>query len=75
MRFSFEKFESRREFFRSVGRYGVAMALAAFAVVAAWKKPGTGPRCINLGICSGCQVFSRCELPSAQSRRRNQSGG
>jgi hypothetical protein len=75
MRFSPEKFESRREFFRSVGRYGVATALAALAVVTAWKKPGTGQRCVNLGICSGCQVFSRCDLPSAQSRRRKQSGG
>jgi phosphoribosylformylglycinamidine (FGAM) synthase-like amidotransferase family enzyme len=75
MHFSFEKFESRREFFRSAGRYGVATALAAFATVAAWKKPGTGQPCINLGICNGCQVFSRCELPSAQSARRNQSGG
>lgn len=75
MRFAFEKIESRREFFRASGRYGVATALAALAAVTAWKKPGDAQRCVNLSICNGCQVFSRCDLPSAQSRRRNQSGG
>jgi hypothetical protein len=75
MRFTLEKVESRREFFRTAGRYGVATALGALAVVTAWKKPSAGSRCINLGICNSCQVFSRCELPSAQSTRRNQSGG
>jgi hypothetical protein len=71
MRFSFEKFESRREFFRAAGRYGVATALAVFAALTAWKTPGTRQRCVNLGFCNSCQIFSRCELRSARSTRRN----
>jgi hypothetical protein len=75
MRFSTERVGTRREFFRAVGRYSVATALAAFAALAAWRTNGAGRRCVNLGICGNCDQFTRCDLPPARNKRQIQNGG
>ena len=74
MRFSTELFGTRREFFRALGRYGVASALAMLAAFSAWRTNGAGRRCVNLGICGACEQFTRCELLPARNKRRIQNG-
>ena len=66
---------SRREFFRSAGRYALLAALAAIAAVTRRKQLPGGQRCVNQGICRNCGAFAGCELPQALSARRAQAGG
>jgi hypothetical protein len=73
MRFSPEKAESRREFFRAAARYTFIGLLSAAGALAA-RKPG-GQRCVNRGICSGCGRFADCGLPQALSARQAKSKG
>ena len=62
--------QSRREFFRSAARYGLAAGLVSVAAVAARTKPG----CVNRGVCGSCGLFAGCELPSAITTRQSMKG-
>ena len=62
---------SRREFLRGVARAAAGGALAAAAVTMyARGRRRAAERCVNGGICSGCEAFGRCGLPAALSAKR-----
>ena len=75
MRFSPERVESRREFFRSGARYSLLALLTAAAGLAARSRMPAGRRCVNRGLCGGCGVFAVCELPQALSAKRAKERG
>jgi len=67
-----ESIHARRQFFRSMLR-NVSLALLGTAGGVAAIKRGRLMRegkCVNRGICSGCEVFEDCGLPRALSVRR-----
>lgn len=70
MRISSGTVESRREFFRTAGRYTLLGLLAAGAALTLRKKTPLGGRCINRGFCAACGVFAGCELPQALSAKQ-----
>lgn len=67
------KMQSRRELFAGILRY-VTLAMlgiyGGFFVVKRRRLAREG-RCINSGICSGCEVFEECSLPAALSAKEN----
>jgi hypothetical protein len=75
MRFSREKAESRREFFRAAARYGLLGLVSAAARLAARPRTAGGQRCVNSGVCSSCGIFAECGLPQALSAKRAQEKG
>jgi hypothetical protein len=75
MRFSPQKAESRRDFFRAAVRYALLALVSAAAGLAARPRTPARQRCINLGICSGCAVFADCGLPQALSAKRAHEKG
>jgi hypothetical protein len=70
MQFSIKEVESRREFFRGAARYGLLALVTAAASLAVRNRTLAGQRCVNRGICSGCDIFARCGLPQALSAKR-----
>ncbi len=75
MRFSPEKAESRREFFRTAARYSLLGLLGAAAGLARRGPRAGTERCVNRGICRGCAVFPACGLPQALSAKQALSNG
>jgi hypothetical protein len=70
MRLSPHGFESRREFFCGIARWGGLVIIgAAAAAIQLGRKP-SGQRCNNRGICSGCLQISKCGLPQARSAKQ-----
>jgi len=73
-----EKKGTRREFFRSLGRYITLGAIGAGGGVVASRRgidPGSH-RCINKSVCCSCGVYDGCRLPaalSAKERREQES--
>jgi len=63
--------QSRREFFRTCGRYAVLAMLGAFAgcAMTGRKKPKGEETCLNRGVCRGCPLLRTCQLPPALSAR------
>lgn len=74
MRFSPEKAENRREFFRAAARYGLLGLLTAAASLAIRRQVLGGQKCVNRGICPNCGVFSTCGLPQALSAKLASKG-
>jgi hypothetical protein len=83
---SFFERMSRREFFRSLGRYGVLGALAAGGAVAGRRGINRSrQKCVNKSVCCNCKAFDDCRLPAALSAkdadasevggRRSEDGG
>jgi hypothetical protein len=70
-----QKVESRREFFRAVGRYGLLGLLSVAAWLGVRPRRLDGQRCVNQGICSGCVVFAGCGLPQALSAKQAKGKG
>ena len=64
--------QSRREFFRGVGRNLALGAVAVLAAVLTTRPPKAAGRqkCVNRGICRGCSSFDGCGLPAALSARQ-----
>jgi len=61
---------SRREFLRGTARYGLLTLMAAVAARIARTRT-VGPQTyVNRGPCGGCPVFAGCDLPKANSLRR-----
>ena len=71
------KVQNRREFFAAVLRYGVLAGFVAGGVLASLKRYCLvrQGKCINAGLCSGCEVFGRCGLPQALSAKAVLDGG
>jgi hypothetical protein len=69
------KVESRREFFRAAARYSLLALVAVAAKLAARPRALAGQRCVNRGICSGCELFAACGLPQALSAKSSGTGG
>ncbi len=72
---SSERAESRRDFFRAIGRYGLLGCLAAVGAVTGRRAQLSGQRCINQGLCGKCAVFASCGLPQAISAKQVRAGG
>jgi hypothetical protein len=70
MRFLGERLENRREFFRAAVRYTFLGLIAAAGALSARTNRLAGQPCVNLGVCSNCQQFARCELPAALSAKQ-----
>jgi hypothetical protein len=75
MRFSPRAAESRREFFRSAGRYGLAGALLVLSEESLRRRLANPDRCVKEGICNSCAVFAECGLPPALSARQSSKRG
>ncbi len=75
MSFSPEMGASRREFFSAAARYGLVTGLAAVAALTGAKRRLKGQRCLNQGLCKGCNVFISCGLPQALSAKLADPGG
>ena len=75
MRFLPHAVESRREFFRAAGRYGLLAVVGAAAGLAARPRGLNGQHCVNQGICSSCGIFANCGLPQALSAKRAKEKG
>jgi hypothetical protein len=72
MRQAHSKAQSRREFFRAIGRGAALGGLALLTAVLARRKaePAGRQACVNRGICRGCGALARCGLPAALSARQ-----
>jgi hypothetical protein len=75
MRFSPQKAESRRDFFRAAARYALLALVSAAASLAARPRTPAGQRCVNQCICGSCAIFAGCGLPQALSAKRAQEKG
>lgn len=69
-----EEVHSRRDFFTTAFRYAASGTLGAVGGFVALKrrrlvKEG---KCVNGGICRGCEVFGECVLPQALSAKEVQ---
>ena len=66
------KMKSRRSFFEGALRYGAlaVLGLAATKAVVQKHRLVKEGKCVNLGICSGCDIYQNCGLPQALSRKQ-----
>ena len=79
MKKSSEKMSSRRELMAKVLRGGMVGLIGAGggAAVAKRRRLVREGKCINKGVCRGCDVFEECGLPAALSAKeflRGQDG-
>ena len=67
---------SRRELFAGALRYAALSLIAACgaAVFAKRRRLVREGKCVNAGICAGCRVFERCDLPEALTARQTREG-
>ncbi len=63
---------SRRQLLAGVLRYATLgmLGTAGGFVVARRRKLGREGKCINRGVCRGCEVFEKCGLPQALSAKQ-----
>ena len=66
-----ESRQNRREFLRTVARYGALGGLGFLGGYLALRDSPTveGQACISAGACRGCGVLDRCDLPAAVSAK------
>ena len=66
------KIKSRRSFLEGVLRYGTlaVLGLAAAKTVVRNRRLVKEGKCVNFGICSGCDIYLDCRLPQALSRKQ-----
>ena len=66
---------SRRQFLGGSARYLLlGGVLACGALVTTGRRTTPGGACLNAGICQGCSVFARCDLPNAVTAKQIPSG-
>ena len=58
--------EGRRDFLRTLGRYGLVLLLGGGLGALTMRH---GEKCLNQGICRGCRAFGDCHLPQALSAK------
>ena len=76
MRKRFAQVQNRRELFAGALRY-VALGLltaGGAGIFAKRRRLVREGKCINDGICTGCEVLARCGLPPALSAREARAG-
>ena len=63
--------KDRREFLRTIGRWGAFGALLTGGVLVA-RRGGTlrGQTCRNKSVCRGCPSYDGCRLPAAATRKQ-----
>lgn len=63
--------QSRRQLLAGALRYATLGVLGAVgvSVVAKRRRLGREDKCINRGVCRGCEVFEKCGLPQALSAK------
>lgn len=71
MRKCFGQVQSRRQLITAVLRYATLGVLGAAggSVFARRRRLVREGKCINRGICRGCDVFEKCALPQALSAK------
>jgi len=69
----FEDIQSRRQFFVSILRYASLglLSAAAASVFAKRCRLMRDGRCINNGLCTGCEIFDECDLPRVLSQKQD----
>lgn len=72
----FGQVQNRRQLLAGVLRYAVLGLLTAGGAVIFAKRRRLlrEGKCINDGICTGCEVLERCALPAALSARNTSAG-
>ena len=67
--------QSRRQLLAGVLRYATLGLLGTVggSVVAKRTRLGREGKCINRGVCRGCEVFEKCGLPQALSAKGTQT--
>jgi len=73
----FEHAHSRRYLFAAVCRYGALGLLTAGAagIFAKRRRLVRQGKCMSSGICTGCEILARCDLPRALSAKETMIGG
>jgi len=68
---NFIRVQNRRQILIGVLRYGTLGLLGAVggSAVAKRRRLVREGKCINGGICSGCEIFEGCSLPQALSAK------
>jgi len=72
MRKHFERVQSRRELLAGFFRYatlGLSGVVGGYVFSKRHRLARDG-KCINDGICRGCEVFGKCGLPQALSAKQ-----
>ena len=74
-RFLTGQVQSRRQLLAGVLRYATLGTLGTVggSVVAKRRRLVREGKCINRGICRGCEVFEKCGLPQALSAKGTQT--
>lgn len=67
----FAQIQNRRQMLIGALRYATLGLLGAVggSVIAKRHRLVREGKCVNRGICSGCEVFERCTLPTALSAK------
>ena len=66
---------NRREFLRDAARRCALGVLAVLAGITGVRSRLGGQRCVNRGLCNGCNLFVGCGLPQALSAKLAKPGG
>ena len=68
---------SRRELFAAACRYAALGLLTAGAagIFAKRRRLLRQGKCISSGMCTGCEILARCDLPRALSAKETMIGG
>ncbi len=68
--------KSRREFFRSVGRYlTLGLIGAGGGTLAGRALDKDSQRCVNRSVCCNCAALKGCRLPAALSAKQSGRAG
>ena len=62
--------ESRRDFFRRSLRRTALSAVGVLGASLGYRRLRDPERCLNQGLCRGCEAFAGCGLPQALSARQ-----
>ena len=65
----FKQVQNRRQMLIEALRYGTLglLGIVSGSVVAKRRRLVREGKCINKGICNGCEIFNNCSLPTALS--------
>jgi hypothetical protein len=71
-----EQAQSRRQLLEGILRYATfgLLGAGAGAVYAKRRRLVREGKCINRGICRGCEAFAKCGLPQALSAKETITG-